>query len=105
MPSSNIDNCAGVSATVPLVACGHVNFPRWILFECCLHHATQTCKSTPQIRYSCGDPDPRSCCQRDHPSKHSSTVRSASASTLPVTRSCPFGSLISIDPTANGEDA
>src|SRR5882724_2393481 len=32
MPSSNIDNCAGVSATVPLVACGHVNFPRSILF-------------------------------------------------------------------------
>ena len=28
MPSSNIDNCAGVSATVPLVACGQMNRPR-----------------------------------------------------------------------------
>src|SRR6266481_1999561 len=28
MPSSSIDNCAGVSETVPFAACGQVNFPR-----------------------------------------------------------------------------
>jgi len=28
MPSSNIDNCARVSETVPLVACGHTKRPR-----------------------------------------------------------------------------
>src|SRR5271156_3865253 len=28
MPSSNIDNCAGVNETVPFAACGQVNFPR-----------------------------------------------------------------------------
>src|SRR6266571_932015 len=28
MPSSSIDNCARVSATVPLVACGHTKRPR-----------------------------------------------------------------------------
>ena len=28
MPSSSIDNCARVSETVPLVACGHTNRPR-----------------------------------------------------------------------------
>ena len=63
-----------------------------------LHHLAQPRKTTPQIRHSCSDPDPR--CRRhpDHPSKHSSTVRSASASTLPVTRTCPFGGLISIVP-------
>jgi hypothetical protein len=67
--------------------------------------AAQARKASPQIRHSRSDPDPRSRRQPDHPSKHSSTVRSASASTLPVTRSCPFASLISIVPTANGEDA
>jgi hypothetical protein len=50
-----------------------------------------------------GDPDARSRWKPDHPSIYSSTVCSASASTLPVTRSCPFGSLISIVPTASGE--
>src|SRR6266849_3906335 len=32
MPSSNIDSCAGVRETVPLVACGQVNLPRSNLF-------------------------------------------------------------------------
>jgi len=32
MPSNNIDSCAGVSATVPLVTCGQMNLPRSSLF-------------------------------------------------------------------------
>jgi len=28
IPSSNIESCAGVSDTVPLVACGQINLPR-----------------------------------------------------------------------------
>ena len=43
--------------------------------------------------------------QPDHPSKHSITVRSTTASTFPATRRVPLASLISIDPTADGEDA
>src|SRR5438132_51469 len=33
MPSSSIDNCARVSATVPLLACGHTKRPRSKRFE------------------------------------------------------------------------
>jgi hypothetical protein len=33
IPSSNIESCAGVKDTVPLVACGHRNLPRSSLFE------------------------------------------------------------------------
>jgi hypothetical protein len=36
-------------------------------------------------------PTKRSCWQPDHPSNRSSTVRSASESTRPVTRRCPLG--------------
>src|SRR6266853_1645004 len=69
-----------------------------ILLKRRLHHSTQAGKSAPQIRHACSDPNPRSRWKPDHPSKHSSTVRSASASTLPVSRSCPFGSCFSIVP-------
>jgi hypothetical protein len=47
----------------------------------------------------------RSCGQPDHPAKHSSTARSATTSTVPVTRRVPLESWISIDPTAGGQDA
>ncbi len=36
--------------------------------------------------------------------KYSITVRSTTTSALPATRKVPFASLISIDPTADGED-
>ena len=76
----------------------------WILLKCCLHHSTQACKSSTKICHPCGDPDPRSRRQPDHPSKHSIAVRSTTTSTFPATRRVPLASLISIDPTANGED-
>src|ERR1700757_2613548 len=77
---------------------------KWVLLQRRLHHATQPRKSSSQIGHSCGDPDSRSCRQSDHPTRHSKTVRSASASTLPVTRTCPFASLISMVPTEVNED-
>src|SRR6266852_5597206 len=89
--------------TPPTAENKHVTRKR-ILLKCRLYHATQPCKTTPQIRESGGDPDARSCRQPDHPSKHSSTVRSASASTLPVMRTCPFGSLISIAPKLHRDE-
>ena len=33
IPSSNIDSCAGVKDTVPLVVCGQINLPLSSLFE------------------------------------------------------------------------
>src|SRR5713226_7072594 len=63
-----------------------------------MHHSTQAGKSATQIRHSCSDPDLRAHRKPDHPSKYSSTVRSASAATCPVTRRCPFASWISIVP-------
>lgn len=60
-----------------------------------LHHPTQARKSTSQIGYSCGDPDPRSCRQPDHPTKHSIAARSAATSTIPAIRTVPRESLIS----------
>ena len=76
-----------------------------IFLECRLHHPAQARKSSTQIGHSCRYPDPCSCWQRNHPSKHSRTVRNASTSTRPFTRSCALGSLISIDPIAAGEDS
>jgi hypothetical protein len=76
-----------------------------VFFKRRLHHATQARKSTTEIGHPCGDPDPRSRWQPDHPTKHSIAVRSATTSMFPATRSVSLASLISIVPTANGEDA
>ena len=70
----------------------------WIFLKSRLHHPAQSRETSSQIGNSRRDPDARSRRQPDHPSKHSNTVRSASASTLSVMRTCPFGSLISIAP-------
>jgi hypothetical protein len=55
--------------------------------------------------YPCSDPDPRSCRQSDHPTRHSIAVRSTTASTFSATRKVPLASLISSDPTVDGEDS
>lgn len=56
-----------------------------------LHHPAQPHKSPSHVRHSCDDPNPRPRCQPDHRSKFSSTMRSASPSTLPEMQTCPLG--------------
>ena len=70
----------------------------WIFLQRGLHHPAQARESSPQIRHSGGDPDARSCWQPDHQTRHPITVRSVIPSTVPKTRSVPFGSLISMVP-------
>src|SRR4030095_415167 len=69
-----------------------------IFLQRSLHHPAQARESSPQIRHSSGNPDARSCWQPDHQTRLSITVRSAITSTVPKTRSVPFGSLISMVP-------
>ena len=76
-----------------------------VFFKRRLHHATQARKSTTEIGHPCGDPDPRSRWQPDHPTKHSIAVRSATTSMFPATRSVSLASLISIVPKGDGEAA
>ena len=64
---------------------------KWAFLERRLHHSAQPCKSAPHVRHSGDDPNPRPRCQPDHRSKCSSTRRSASPSTLPVTQTMSFG--------------
>ena len=56
-----------------------------------LHHPAQPREPAPQVRHSCDDPNPCPRRQPDHRSRCSSTIRSASPSTLPVTQTCPLG--------------
>src|ERR1019366_2234270 len=69
-----------------------------------LHHPAQARETTPQIRHSCHNPDPRPCRHPDHPSKHSSAVRKTTRSTLPAIRRVPLGSSIRRIPAGPWQD-
>lgn len=64
-----------------------------ILIEHRLHDPAQAREATPQIGHVGGDPDLRAGRQSNHLSKHSSTMRNVTGSTLPSSLSCPRSSL------------
>src|ERR1700751_228235 len=77
---------------VPAPTTKNINLTRKRIFlKRRLHHPAQPCESASPVRPSGDAPNPRPCRQPNHRSKCSSTIRSASPSTLPETQTCPLG--------------